>query len=242
MTKKFNPKLDEELIKIIECAYSLLNNDKKMMEIPYLYNKKHLQQLFNDKVQQPFNDKGICLETRLTILNKLYSTRSSIKGTMNIINEHGTKKLVEKMMEGDIDNLTYPITKKGTQEDVKPISLLSKYLYYETNFEFPIYDSLAKATYSEFFGFNKTIKPKEYFSKIKQIKEKNSLTYDKIDAFGWVHGKLSPKDENGESASYITGLGKRDYYKKLEEKIAEYKRDYYKKLEEKIAEYKKPPQ
>ncbi|MBR4996827.1 MAG: hypothetical protein IKY84_03035 [Bacteroidaceae bacterium] len=106
---------------------------------------------------------------------------------------------------------SYGIGKDGSDKGVA-ISLISKYAYFETNFQFPIYDSIACEMYPLVWincGFDKKSMPKlihsengkvvgdttliEYTKAINLLIEKldcKELNYDLLDRFLWFVGKI----------------------------------------------------
>ena len=105
----------------------------------------------------------------------------------------------------------YGIGKDGSDKGVA-ISLISKYAYFETNFQFPIYDSIACEMYPlvwNYCGFDKKSMPKlihsengrvvgdttliEYTKAINLLIKKldcKELNYDLLDRFLWFVGKI----------------------------------------------------
>lgn len=108
----------------------------------------------------------------------------------------------------------YGIGKDGNDKGVA-ISLISKYAYFETDFQFPIYDSIACEMYPivwHFCGFGKTSRPKlkvkndtggingaaTMVTYVKAIKtliknfkfDKEPQCYDFLDRFLWFVGKI----------------------------------------------------
>lgn len=118
----------------------------------------------------------------------------------------GTKKVRKNLFSE-----CYGIGKDGKDKGVA-ISLISKYAYFETNFQFPIYDSIACEMFPlvwHYCGFSKKEMPKliysekgkvlgdktlvEYVKTINLLIEKvgvKRLNYDLLDRFLWFVGKI----------------------------------------------------
>ena len=132
-----------------ELAHQILNS-----ETQYISNKKIISELFG---QRPSGDFKSIVKRRITVIDSYYSTQMSkrlygidelaeaiSKYTDDVLKYETTKFL--KNPKGDtVINLLfskhYGIDKAGKSFG-KSISLISKYLYFLNDFEFPIYDSL----------------------------------------------------------------------------------------------------
>lgn len=152
---------------------------------------------------------------RLTVIDSYYSTQLN-KRYFGI--EEIAKKIVSiseddkimrdkfiKYLEGDdkeIDSLfneNYGITKTGKKGGKAP-SLISKYAYFLTSFNFPIYDSLVKVSYPEIIKMYSEYKKldrlsqnfnKDFFVKMSKLKIESGIkNYDKLDNLLWLFGKL----------------------------------------------------
>ena len=124
------------------------------------------------------------LLARLTLIDSMYSTQMNrryygldeLAGLLEIL--HKKKPLKETFLEYirnkdftifDIPSISknlfaekYGIGKNGEDKGLA-VSLISKYAYFETNFEFPIYDSIVREMYPriwEYCGFDKKEMPK----------------------------------------------------------------------------------
>ena len=99
----------------------------------------------------------------------------------------------------------YGIGKEGNDKG-QAISLITKYAYFETNFQFPIYDSIVREMYPllwEYCGLAKNEMPKMasmvnnitvFIEALDLLKEKlgnpKQLTYDNLDRLLWHTGKI----------------------------------------------------
>lgn len=191
-----------------ELAYSILQN-----ETTYNRSKKIISDIF--KIIR--EDRFETIIFRLTIIDSYYSTQMG-KRLFGI--DDLAKKLFE-ISEDDkelrkicFDFLTdisnenllhelfhnkYGIRKTGHNAGHAP-SLISKYLYFLTDYKFPIYDNLVKTSY-------KLVKKKypqfelsmlndnfdlSYFYKIKQLNNISETNdFDKLDNLLWLIGKLT---------------------------------------------------
>ena len=119
---------------------------------------------------------------------------------------------VDKEHKSNLFSECYGIGKDGKPKGVA-ISLISKYAYFETDFQFPIYDSIACEMYPlvwKYCGFENESIPKlmyqkgngrvigdktivEYIKAINLLIEKldcSELNYDLLDRFLWYVGKI----------------------------------------------------
>ena len=84
------------------------------------------------------------------------------------------------------------ITKKG-RTGGHALSLLSKYIYFQTRFSFPIFDSLVlkELQHEGIKGILTGQSPKpKYFEVLISIKEHYSISVDELDLYFWVCGKI----------------------------------------------------
>jgi hypothetical protein len=84
----------------------------------------------------------------------------------------------------------YGINKSGESEK-GAYSLLSKYLYFATEYSFPIYDALG-AEYHYIAGKKTAPDFQRRFRALKEILDENAIDgFDKLDAFFWLYGKVT---------------------------------------------------
>ena len=191
--------LNDSLTLVVKEAYRLLN--KKTLESTFVCNKKHLVELFK---------KEDSVEIKLLALNDLYSTRTSVNVIKNKDFQGKLRKL-ESLRDYDSKKFTFNFKSKDKQEDrnLEPRSLISKYLYFSTECKSPIYDGLAIETYSKIFPdkkFKEGMPLKFFFDLVHEISSKFNVSYDELDAFGWLYGKLD-RNENNKKREYIPYLG-----------------------------------
>jgi hypothetical protein len=200
-----------DLLSIAELANNVLYNQTK-----YFTDKKIINSIF-DFTSNNYNKQSII--TRLTIIDSYYSTQMN-KRYYGI--EDIADKICETLSENENDAKNYFIAfakdpKKGKVDDLfsnknfgihkngndagRAVSLLSKYAYYQTKYEFPIYDSLAINIYplmmKKHFPDVKIIFSKydiEINQFIEHINKLNMLSginnYDKLDNLLWLSGKI----------------------------------------------------
>jgi hypothetical protein len=98
----------------------------------------------------------------------------------------------------DIFNGSYGINKKGEQKG-KAISLFSKYAYFLTNFQFPIYDSIVFKTYPKIvkrfpeLSLNKELSKdiSGFVSMMNRFNEVSGINnFNKLDNLLWLIGKI----------------------------------------------------
>lgn len=217
-----------------DIAHSILNKDTD-----YLKSKNIILKIFNRKWGNRFET----IKFRLTIIDNFYSTQMNkrffgiddLAETLKNYSDNDLRLKCEEYLEGDdksneIQNLfeySYGIHKLG-KDGGKAGSLISKYLYFLTNYKFPIYDSLVKISYkyiqNKYTHLNipnmKSKFGKSYFENIKEFKKISKIdTYDKLDNLLWLIGKIT----NG-SLSLI--LNKKRYLKLVSKlKIPDDKKD-----------------
>jgi len=195
---------------IAELANQVLHSQTK-----YFTDKKIIGEIF-DLTSRTYSPQSII--SRLTIIDSYYSTQMNkryygIEDIANKIwevspeNENEVKQcflnFAKNLQNKNIQALfgkKYGIHKNGTDAG-GAISLISKYAYYQTGFEFPIYDRLAKIVYplimKKYFPdktIELSIRSTDIILFIKSINQLNELSkinnYDKLDNLLWLSGKI----------------------------------------------------
>lgn len=189
--------------------YSIIAHNILNSETQYLSNKVIISTLFKDIST---NDFESVVKNRITIIDSYYSTQMSkrlygideLANTLakypdKVLKNETTKFLNSPNVACIISSLflkKYGIDKSGKPFG-KAISLISKYIYFLNDGNFPIYDSLAIDSYkllkkNGFIGTKTAINEDNYFDYIKHL---NSITnindYEKLDNLLWLIGKLS---------------------------------------------------
>ena len=197
----------KELRILINDAYDILNGGTEKGGVSIFQNNKNL-------IKEHFERDGINTEIKLILIDSLYSTNAnkSIGATKDIASaideylECNPKLDFDKFAEDlkkDSDTGLYNLFKKPYgKKDAQAISLISKFFYFYTGFQFPIYDSYLRDMLHQFLSNNNSKKSKQslkeintYFPSIRKFYRAVGLSndkdkYDKIDAFGWLLGKI----------------------------------------------------
>ena len=140
------------IIKFSNLAQNILNQETR-----YQANKKIIQDIFKTP-SVTFKDT---IQFRLTVIDSYYSTQMSkrLYGIEDIANElvkynDDTLKLeIANFLQNPTKGIIKDLFKKpyGFDKEAKnakkAISLLSKYLYFLSDCQFPIYDTLGKVSY-----------------------------------------------------------------------------------------------
>lgn len=187
-----------------EIAHNILNS-----ETQYLSNKEIISNLFKDIST---NDFESVVKNRITIIDSYYSTQMSkrlygIDELVQVISVYSddtlkteTTKFLNSPSENNIISTLF-LKEYGIDKSGKPfgkaISLISKYIYFLNNGNFPICDSLAIDSYkllkkNSLITTKKTINEDNYFDYIKQLNSVTNINdYQKLDNLLWLLGKLS---------------------------------------------------
>ena len=147
---------DEHIRQIREILDSLKKNDVYDYSIEgFIDDKKAIENIF--KLTSASKREDVLL--RLTVIDSMYSTQMNRRYyaldelAERMVNLHPTEKLFKDFLKtydvnlfnGDKFNLwgeKYGIGKNGEEKGVA-VSLISKYAYFETELQFPIFDSIA---------------------------------------------------------------------------------------------------
>ena len=218
--------MDIEIKKIIKLSVEVLKNGT-----PYIRYKSMLEDLFKDK--DNFNDESQTF-MRLTTLDALYSTNMSkrlyglddLTKALSKIDYTRLKKeaaeykkygIDEESLSYDLFCKTYGCSKinwtknhsnKKNKEGSQAGSLISKYLYFATNYNFPIVDSLVRDNINTImreyslasdFSCTKTDLEQNDFSLVKllidlqkryDLSTEDDKTFSPFDNFLWLYGKI----------------------------------------------------
>lgn len=138
----------------------------------------------------------------------------------DIVNIGGDKVLKEKFMHFyndekciDKDILQLFDTSRGwvfnknaqkIKTGNKSVSLISKYAYFLTDFNFPIYDSMMRKMLEKFGKKVRNGDIVQYFREVKDLCDCNKISVDELDACGWLIGKMEEALKiNSSKASFI---------------------------------------
>jgi len=200
-----------DLKELATIANTLLFNGTK-----YQTDRNVISNIF-DYTSKNFSIEAII--TRLTIIDSYYSTQMSKRyfGIEEIADKlyehcnHNETKLQEQFISLTkypfdcsiievFHHPNYGIHKNG-KDAGKAISLISKYAFFQTKFQFPIYDSLAFEVFpliiKEFFNDQeKELKLKQnnisnFIATLNKLKEISGIdNYDHLDNLLWLCGKI----------------------------------------------------
>lgn len=202
-------------------ASDILNNDTD-----YMYAKSIIKSYFNKEE----SNKKDQIFMRLTLIDGFYSTQMNkrlfgiedlvdsiykiaktdkelIELALNFIEKPQRNALFKLICEKE-----YGINKKG-ESFGKASSLITKYLYFLTNYKFPIYDGLVKVIYPKISTkhFSKNLPSigqdcsLDFFIGIKKLNEESGInSFDKLDNLLWLSGKI-------QNNSYQLILSKSNY-------------------------------
>jgi hypothetical protein len=171
-----------------------------LQDSPYATQKKRIQELFEKTDSCDYDD----IMLRLYVIDSCYSTQMNkrlfsfedlsilIKNKIEprFTNRKSNISFIENNLNDKI--LLSPI---GEDKNGNPkghaFSLISKYLYFRSNFNFPIYDSLVrKELKREGFKINGQNPSISYYKCIFELRRKFNVSYDDLDKYFWVCGKV----------------------------------------------------
>jgi hypothetical protein len=197
----------KNLAKIALTAFDILNTDTD-----YVHAKNLIKTYFNKEE----TNKKDQIFMRLTLIDGFYSTQLNkrlfgiedlvdsiykiaktdkelIELALNFIEKPQRNALFKLICEKE-----YGINKKG-ESFGKASSLITKYLYFLTNYKFPIYDGLVKVIYPKISTkhFSKNLPSigqdcsLDFFIGIKKLNEESGInSFDKLDNLLWLSGKI----------------------------------------------------
>jgi hypothetical protein len=218
-----------------DLAYKFLHETKN----PYLDGKRAISMLFNSGFKlkdYSSSNASLIINARLTLIDSYYSTNigkmryfgiSDIVETIMRISDSDDNLVAlakELTMDHDVQKLeellegSYGLS-KNNEDKGKATSLLSKYLYFLSEYKFPIYDSIVKKHYKSIAKkFKVNLNNANGIGNIKFFYEMNILNYkvndfNKLDNLIWLFGKIK-------KGSYSLIISK-EIYLKLVERIRE---------------------
>ena len=193
-----------------------------LKDCPYESQKLKIVELFKKTDSENIED----IILRLIVIDSCYSTNlnrrlfgfEELANLIIIINSNLTKSInVKNFIENNFNlliNTKIGISKSGKSKG-HAFSLITKYIYFQTNFNFPIYDSLVlEGLINQNLLIKKSKNPSiDYFNQLIKIKEKENISFDELDKYFWVIGKIrngSPSLIISNSESY-----KKDFLEKI---------------------------
>jgi len=197
----------KELVEKARLAREILHDNT-----PYKESKDAIKSLFISDTGLPYRE---VVSLRLTVIDRYYSTNMSKRyyGIQDITSSlmqlgKNDSELVRSFKIFISNNIRrnssvlklfdqkYGVTKEG-EDAGGATSLVSKYAYFITNYQFPIYDSLAKESYKIIarnypqLGLAK-IKESQIYSYFQCFQKLNDYfnDYDLLDNLLWLLGKI----------------------------------------------------
>lgn len=195
-----------------------------LKDSPYTTQKQRIHELFDKTDNRDYND----IMLRLYVIDSCYSTQMNkrlfsfedlstlIKGEIEprFTNRESDIGFIEENFNEKILLSPIGIDKKGNNKG-HAFSLISKYLYFRSNYNFPIYDSLVrKELRIEKFKINSQNPSVAYFKCIFELCEKFNVSYDDLDKYFWVCGKV----RNGNLSLIIKDKDMMEKYRNRESK------------------------
>lgn len=219
-------KMELAISKINEIRMGQSMTDSKYLEFRTYCKKAHdilhrdtgysrNKDLITSAFKQFENNSLDRIQYRLAIIDSFYSTQMNkrLYGIEDIATEIHKLSLTDEQLceqcqeflcgssNGNIIsvlfNKSYGINKLGKDYGLA-VSLISKYLYFLTDYKFPIYDKLAKKSYKVINRYFQIDLPKikakfeiKYFYQMRQLSEETGVnSYDNIDNYLWLFGKI----------------------------------------------------
>ncbi len=180
----------------------VINLASKILEkTPYETQKEIIKKIFN-RTEDTKED----IILRLMVIDSGYSTNlnrrlfgfEEISKFLVEITPHIELLLYEKINDLDFFKKLekdlvkgYGISKIG-KEGGHAFSLISKYIYFRSNFKFPIYDSLVRKGLAKLgkIGRYENHPSLKYFEELKKLREELKCTIDDLDKYFWILGKI----------------------------------------------------
>ena len=168
-----------------------------LKDSPYEIQKKKIRDLF----KKTKNNKSDIL-LRLYVIDSCYSTNMNrrffgfeelsdliLKLSVNIKKNIDVNKFIEKNFELAMKPIG--IDKKGNFKG-HAFSLLTKYIYFVTDFKFPIYDRFVyDGLIIDGVKLPKIHRPNiKYFNELVNLANKLKVSFDDLDKYFWVCGKI----------------------------------------------------
>lgn len=234
------------IIKFSNLAQNILNQETR-----YQANKKIIQDIYKTP-SVAFNDT---IQFRLTVIDSYYSTQMSkrLYGIEDIAKEivkysdEFLKLEIAKFLQNptkgiikEIFNKSYGFDKEAKNAK-KAISLVSKYFYFLSDCQFPIYDTLGKVSYNLLkdnkYITSKALTDDNYFELMIALNQTSTIKdFEKLDNLLWLLGKIKEGSFSilMDKSKYETIVKQVDFSKAVKSKekdkaIRKYIQDNYKK-------------
>ena len=234
--------MNNTLVKYSSLANKILNNETR-----YITNKAIISEVFT--INNPNK-----VQFRLTVIDSYYSTQMSkrLYGIEDIANELfkysdeilklEIAKFLQNPTEGiikELFNKNYGFDKEAKNAK-KAISLLSKYFYFLSDCQFPIYDTLGKVSYNLLkdnkYITSKALTDDNYFELMLALNQSSTIKdFEKLDNLLWLLGKIKEGSFSilMDKSKYETIVKQVDFSKALKSQdkdkaIRDYIKDNYK--------------
>ena len=209
-----------DVVKSMSLAHNILTTKDEKFRTPYMYARSQISRFFKQTTR---NDVYL----RLVIIDSLYSTQMSknmfgldclSESIKRLGDDECLKKKVLCFLKGEKDGKcikdlldgTYGRSKAAKTEDdrIAAGSLISKYLYFLMDYQFPIIDSFVKKYVLTLFTTSQSVRDylKGKSSKTKRVNDNEKLikllvniknefseseaSYEKMDNLLWLTGKI----------------------------------------------------
>ena len=179
------------------------------------------------------------IRERVIILDSLYSTNLSktiyqiddlVERLKKEEKEHAgfKNKKFEDIIKLRIFQDSFGIKEKNNKPEKdeeglsgkKPLSFLTKYFYFLTEFKFPIRDSFIVDSLKDLRLSKFKLTTDNFFKEIIEIKNELNCTFKELDKFLWLYGKMKPHGKE-KKPSFTTFLNK-EQFQNNKDKIAKF--------------------
>lgn len=220
-----------EFSKLAKEAYDLLSKP----DTSFIKNKNTIKKLFESSVEIDGYEQLVL--ARLGLIDDFYSTNINKSNDaiqelaadiISLGNDNEVKEKFKNFYNGCDDDISTLFGKKrgwiwdkNMQKITKghqSISLISKYAYFLTGFNFPIYDSLMRRMLLK-LGIKKQYgNITKYVKSVKKVCDVCNITIDELDACGWLIGKMEDAEKTKSPKVSLIGEVKKylDFYRRAE--------------------------
>lgn len=200
-----------------------------LQESRYAIEKAFISRCFQTDMEKHYDN----VKLRLHVIDSLYSTQMSkrhygLEELATALSQYSDEKLIfeaHQYLNNEASEILdsifrgkYGYNSVGKKEK-KAVSLISKYLYFLTNYQFPIYDSLVKTAYQlavkEFKDkvIHHKITDSNFVQALSQLNQLSKINnFEKLDNYLWYSQKLKLE-------SYSLISPKEEHLKKLRENV-----------------------
>lgn len=198
---------------------------QKLQNSHYAIQKAFISRCF----KMPYENFKDIIQLRLQLIDSLYSTQMNkrhfgieeLAEALSVFTDIQIKNEIEKQTKGEFSETLeslftskYGYDKNGLKNK-KAVSLLSKYFYFLTNYQYPIYDSLVRIAYRKINDENNlklkypSVTDTNFFEALSELNQKSGINnYEKLDNLLWYTEKLK-------SESFSLILSKDEFLNRL---------------------------